>query len=74
MSETQPRYRNNESFQGREEEEAQSQLAEALCHAEQPLQLLSLLVVLLRAWNAKFLKSWIQMQQGYCGQAQDYGL
>lgn len=74
MSETQPRYRNGESSQGREEEEAQSQQGEVLCHAEQPLQLLSLLLILLGAWNAKFLKSWIQMQQGYCGKAQDCGL
>lgn len=54
-----------------EEEEAQSQLGEVLCHAEQPLQLLSLLQVLLRA--EEILKSWIQMQKGYCGKLWDYG-
>jgi len=48
------------------EEEAQSQLDEVLYHAEQPLQLLSLLQILLIA-GKEILKSWIQMQQGYCG-------
>lgn len=57
-----------------EEEEAQSQLGEVPCHAEQPRQLLSLLQILLRARKKEILKSWIQMQQGYCGKAWGYGL
>lgn len=49
-----------------EEEAAQSQLGEVLYHAEQPLELLSLLQILLKAQKTETLKSWIRMQQG-CG-------
>lgn len=69
MSVTQPISRNDESSQGMEEEEAQSQLGEVLCHAEQPLQLLSVLQILVKAWKQRILKRRIQMQEGYCGKA-----
>lgn len=72
MSVRQPRSWNGETYQGTVEEEAQSQLDEVLYHAEQPLQLLSLLQILLIA-GKEILKSWIQMQQGYCGKFWGYG-
>lgn len=72
MSVTQPRSWNGESYQGMVEEESQSQLDEVLYHAEQPLQLLSLLQILLIV-EKEIPKSWIQMQQGYCGKFWGYG-
>lgn len=56
-----------------EEEAAQSQLGEVLYHAEQPLELLSLLQILLKAQKTETLKSWIRMQQGCGGKLWGYG-
>lgn len=71
MPVTQPRSWNGETYQGMVEE-SQSQLEKVLYHAEQPLQLLSLLQILLIV-GKEILKSWIQMQQGYCGKFWGYG-